>query len=87
MKPEWVAVWVAVAALLAGLLVRALLLAFHLGRPAARLTMVEQACQDASASAGVLAALTATVHALKDQVGALDHTIRNLLMQRIGEGR
>ena len=82
MEPEWVA-W----RLLAGLLVQALVIAFHLGRHAARLSMVEKACQDAGASAAVLAALTATVHALKEQVGALDHTIRNMLMQRVGRGR
>lgn len=82
MRPEWLAVWVAVAALLVGLLVQALAMAFHFGRHAARLSTVEKACQDAYASAGVLAALTATVHALKEQVGALDRTIRDLLIRK-----
>lgn len=87
MSPAWISVWVAVGAIVVGLTVQGLMMAFHFGKHSARLDTVEKACQDANASAGVLAGLTATVHALKEQVGGLDRTIRDLLLQRTREGR
>ena len=88
MSPAWWAVWVAVGALVVGLVTQAIVIAFRFGKHSARLDAVEKACNEANVSGTLLASLTATVHAIKEQLGNLDQTIRDMLMHRTrGRGR
>jgi hypothetical protein len=76
-----------------GLFVNAALFAFFLGKLSARLTAVETRARDMNDGAAALAAMTATLHALKESVDdvkvtfsrrfeAVEHTVRTLLMAR-----
>ena len=76
-----------------GLLVNAALFAFFLGKLSARLANLEDRSRDMGDSAAALAAMTATLHALKESVDdikvtfsrrfeAVEHTVRTLLMAR-----
>jgi hypothetical protein len=77
----------------AGLVIQAALFAFFLGRLSARLAGVEARARDGDDRAAVLAAMTATLHALKESVDdikvtfsrrfeAVEHTVKTLLMAR-----
>ena len=76
-----------------GLFMNAALFAFFLGKLSARLTAIETRARDMEDGASALAAMTATLHALKDSVDdikvtfsrrfeAVEQTVRTLLMAR-----
>jgi hypothetical protein len=76
-----------------GLFVNAALFAFFLGKLSARLTAMETRARDMEDGSAALAAMTATLHALKESVDdikvtfsrrfeAVEHTVRTLLMAR-----
>jgi len=76
-----------------GLLINAVLFAFFLGKQSARLTAIETRARDMEDGSAALAAMTATLHALKDSVDdikvtfsrrfeAVEHTVKTLLMAR-----
>ena len=76
-----------------GLLINAALFAFFLGKLSARVTSLEDRSGHVEDGAAALAAMTATLHALKDSVDdikvtfsrrfeAVEHTVRTLLMAR-----
>jgi hypothetical protein len=92
MSPDLIAlVGVAVTAL--GLFVHAALFAFFLGKLSARLSSLEERSHDLQDGAAALAAMTATLQALKESVDdikvtfsrrfeAVEHTVKNLMMAR-----
>jgi hypothetical protein len=76
-----------------GLFINAALFAFFLGKLSARVSGLETRTHDVDDSATALAAMTATLHALKDSVDdikvtfarrfeAVEHTVKTLLMAR-----
>jgi lysozyme family protein len=76
-----------------GLLVHAALFAFFLGKLSARLTAIETRARDIEDGTAALAAMTATLHALKESVDdikvtfsrrfeAVEQTVKTLLMAR-----
>jgi hypothetical protein len=76
-----------------GLFVNAALFAFFLGKLSARVSAMEHRARDVEDSTAALAAITATLHALKDSVDdikvtfsrrfeAVEQTVRTLLMAR-----
>jgi hypothetical protein len=76
-----------------GLFINAALFAFFLGKLSARLTSLEDRSRDMEGGTAALAAMTATLHALKESVDdikvtfsrrfeAVEHTVRTLLMAR-----
>ena len=76
-----------------GLLINAAPFAFFLGKLSARLNAIETRSRDMEDSTAALAAMTATLHALKESVDdvkvtfsrrfeAVEHTVKNLLMAR-----
>jgi hypothetical protein len=80
-----------------GLFANAALFAFFLGKLSARVAGLEDRARDVEDSATALAAMTATLHALKDSVDdikvtfsrrfeAVEHTVRTLLMARSRRG-
>jgi hypothetical protein len=78
-----------------GLFANAALFAFFLGKLSARLTSLEHRSRDMEDGTAALAAMTATLHALKESVDdikvtfsrrfeAVEHTVKTLLMARSG---
>ena len=78
---------------LIGLFINASLFAFFLGKLSARIGNLEQRAQSVEDAAAALAAMTATLHALKDSVDdikvtfsrrfeAVEHTVKALMMAR-----
>lgn len=76
-----------------GLFANAALFAFFLGKLSARVTSLEDRSHELGDGAAALAAMTATLHALKDSVDdikvtfsrrfeAVEHTVKTLLMAR-----
>ncbi len=76
-----------------GLFVQAALFAFFLGKLSARVSGIEARAHDAEGSGAAIAAMTATLHALKESVDdikvtfsrrfeAVEHTVKNLMMAR-----
>ncbi|MEI9890920.1 MAG: hypothetical protein WDN45_10405 [Caulobacteraceae bacterium] len=76
-----------------GLSINAALFAFFLGKLSARLTSLEDRSHDLESGTAALAAMTATLHALKESVDdikvtfsrrfeAVEHTVKTLLMAR-----
>lgn len=76
-----------------GLLINAALFAFFLGKLSARLSSLEDRSRDMEDGTAALAAMTATLHALKESVDdikvtfsrrfeAVEHTVKTLLMAR-----
>jgi hypothetical protein len=76
-----------------GLFINAALFAFFLGKLSARVSAMEHRARDVEDGASALAAMTATLHALKDSVDdikvtfsrrfeAVEQTVRTLLMAR-----
>ena len=76
-----------------GLLVNAVLFAFFLGKLAARVATLEARSRNVEDGTAALAAMTATLHALKESVDdikvtfsrrfeAVEHTVKTLLMAR-----
>ena len=76
-----------------GLFINAALFAFFLGKLSARVGSLEDRSRDMDDGATALAAMTATLHALKESVDdvkvtfsrrfeAVEHTVRSLLMAR-----
>jgi hypothetical protein len=77
----------------AGVFFHAALFAFFLGKLSARMTHVENRARDVEDRAAALAAMHATLHALKESVDdikvtfsrrfeAVEHTVKNLMMVR-----
>ena len=77
----------------AGLLINAALFAFFLGKLSARLASLEDRSRDMQDGGAALAAMTATLHALKESVDdikvtfsrrfeAVEHTVKTLLIAR-----
>ena len=77
----------------AGLLAQAALFAFFLGKLSARVSAIEARTRDIEDSAAAIAAMTATLHALKESVDdikvtfsrrfeAVEHTVKTMLMAR-----
>jgi hypothetical protein len=75
------------------LLIHAALFAFFLGRLSARVGALETRTRDMEDSATAIAAMTATLHALKESVDdikvtfsrrfeAVEHTVKSLMMVR-----
>ena len=75
------------------LLINAALFAFFLGKLAARVTAIEARSRDVESGAAALAAITATLHAVKESVDdikvtfsrrfeAVELTVKSLLMAR-----
>ena len=92
MAPDLVALG-GVALTVIGLFVNAALFAFFLGKLSARLTSLEVRSGDMQDSTAALAAMTATLHALKESVDdikvtfsrrfeAVEHTVKSLMMAR-----
>ena len=84
---------VGIAFPVAGLLIQAALFAFFLGKLSARMTSLEDRSGHVEDGAAALAAMTATLHALKDSVDdikvtfsrrfeAVEQTVKTLLMAR-----
>ena len=78
---------------LVGLFAQASLFAFFLGKLSARISSLEQRAQSVEDAAAALAAMTATLHALKESVDdikvtfsrrfeAVEHTVKALMMTR-----
>jgi len=78
---------------LLGLFAQAALFAFFLGKLSARVTSIESRSRATDDYAAALAAMTATLHALKESVDdikvtfsrrfeAVEHTVKNLMMAR-----
>ena len=78
---------------LLGLFAQAALFAFFLGKLSARVANIESRARNAEDDTAALAAMTATLHALKESVDdikvtfsrrfeAVEHTVRTLLMAR-----
>ena len=78
---------------LVGLFAQASLFAFFLGKLSARISSLEQRAQSVEDAAAALAAMTATLHALKESVDdikvtfsrrfeAVEHTVKALMMAR-----
>lgn len=76
-----------------GLFANAALFAFFLGKLSARLSSLEDRSRDMEDGTAALAAMTATLHALKESVDdikvtfsrrfeAVEHTVKTLLMAR-----
>ncbi|HEY4031992.1 MAG TPA: hypothetical protein VGM25_16720 [Caulobacteraceae bacterium] len=76
-----------------GLFINAALVAFFLGKLSARVANLETRSRDLDDGAAALAAMTATLHALKESVDdikvtfsrrfeAVEHTVKTLLMAR-----
>jgi hypothetical protein len=76
-----------------GLFINAALFAFFLGKLSARVNGIEMRTRDVDGSAAAIAAMTATLHALKESVDdikvtfsrrfeAVEHTVKNLMMAR-----
>jgi hypothetical protein len=76
-----------------GLFINAALFAFFLGKLSARVTGLEDRSRDMEDGTAALAAMTATLHALKESVDdikvtfsrrfeAVEHTVKTLLMAR-----
>jgi hypothetical protein len=76
-----------------GLFINAALFAFFLGKLTARLASLEDRSRDMQDGTAALAAMTATLHALKESVDdikvtfsrrfeAVEHTVKTLLMAR-----
>jgi hypothetical protein len=76
-----------------GLFINAALFAFFLGKLSARVTAIEIRTRDMEDGPAALAAMTATLHALKESVDdikvtfsrrfeAVEHTVKTLLMAR-----
>jgi hypothetical protein len=53
------------------------------GQKDARLVAIEKKTESVSDTAALMAGLQATVHALKDTVDKLDHTVTNMLQGKI----
>jgi hypothetical protein len=80
-----------------GLLANAALFAFFLGKLSARVSAIETRTRDTTDNTAALAAMTATLHALKESVDdikvtfsrrfeAVEQTVRTLLMARSRRG-
>jgi len=76
-----------------GLFANAALFAFFLGKLSARVAAIEARTRDIEDSAAAIAAMTATLHALKESVDdikvtfsrrfeAVEHTVKTMLMAR-----
>lgn len=92
MAPDFIAA-AGIALTLAGLFIQAALFAFFLGKLSARVASLEDRSRDMEDGTAALAAMTATLHALKDSVDdikvtfsrrfeAVEHTVKTLLMAR-----
>jgi hypothetical protein len=92
MSPDLVSI-AGIAFTVAGLLLQAALFAFFLGKLSARLASLEVRSGDLKDSTAALAAMTATLNAVKESVDdikvtfsrrfeAVEHTVKTLLMAR-----